>query len=164
MAQSENLLPFVLDAHCARVAIPALRDDDGAWRIYDESEIRRMGFIETAQRFRAVNRRLKNVGKGLPPPRAHRRKAKIDKAGSWKKRLSHSPGAGGKHICDACVPFTGGTDLVVDQTLYWQVIPDEDEAWYRVGMLGSQAMTEAITPFNPKGGFGERHIMRCPTG
>ena len=74
MAQSENLLPFVLDAHCARVAIPALRDDDGAWRIYDESEIRRMGFIETAQRFRAVNRRLKNVGKGLPPPRAHRRK------------------------------------------------------------------------------------------
>ncbi len=29
-------------------------------------------------------------------------------------------------------------------------------------MLGSHAMTEAITPFNPKGGFGERHIHALP--
>jgi hypothetical protein len=29
-------------------------------------------------------------------------------------------------------------------------------------MLNSQAMTQAITPFNPKGAFGERHIHALP--
>ena len=29
-------------------------------------------------------------------------------------------------------------------------------------MLNSHAMTEAITPFNPKGAFGERHIHSLP--
>ena len=29
-------------------------------------------------------------------------------------------------------------------------------------MLGSQAMTEAITPFNPKGGFSERPYHALP--
>ena len=65
MAQSKNLLPFVLGAHCAPIAIPALRDEDGVWHVYDEIEIRRMGFIATARRFRAINRRLEDVGKGL---------------------------------------------------------------------------------------------------
>ena len=29
-------------------------------------------------------------------------------------------------------------------------------------MLNSHAMTEAITPFNPKGDFGERHVHTLP--
>ena len=29
-------------------------------------------------------------------------------------------------------------------------------------MLNSHAMTEAITPFNPRGAFGERHIHALP--
>jgi len=37
-----------------------------------------------------------------------------------------------------------------------------DEAWYYVGMLNSDAMTEAISPFNPKGDFGEHHIHTLP--
>ncbi len=89
MAQSENLLPFVLGAHCAPITIPVLRDGEGAWRICDETEIRRMGFIETARRFRAVNNKLKDVGKGPIPPRAHRRTVEIDKSGSGHGRLSY---------------------------------------------------------------------------
>ena len=55
-----------------------------------------------------------------------------------------------------------GQDLVIDQTLYWKVFDRADEAWFCVAMLGSHAMTEAITPFNPKGAFGERHIHALP--
>ena len=51
---------------------------------------------------------------------------------------------------------------MVDQTLYWKVIESEIEAWFCVGMLNSHALTEAITPFNPKGAFGERHIHALP--
>jgi len=53
-------------------------------------------------------------------------------------------------------------DLVIDQTLYWKVIASADEAWFFAGMLNSHAMTDAITPFNPKGAFGERHIHALP--
>ena len=49
-----------------------------------------------------------------------------------------------------------------DQTLYWKVIIAADEVWFCVAMLNSHAMTEAITPFNPKGAFGERHIHALP--
>ena len=37
-------------------------------------------------------------------------------------------GAGGKIICAACVPVAQAQDLVVDQTLYWRVVTDADEA------------------------------------
>ena len=162
MAQSENLLPFVLGGHCAPIAIPALRDDDGVWRIYDEAEIRRMGFIETARRFRVINTKLEGVGKGISL------QARIDVRSKLTKQVYGTDGylilsgAGGKHICAACIAVNGGIDLVVDQTLYWRFVAGEHEAWYCVGILGSRAMTEAITPFNPKGAFGERHIHALP--
>ena len=162
MAQSENLLPFVLGAHRAPIAIPALRGDHGVWRIYDEAEIRRMGFVETARRFRAINTRLEGVGKGISLQERIDVRLKLTKQVYGADGYLILAGAGGKHICAACVPVTGGTDLVVDQTLYWRFVAGEDEAWYCVGMLGSRAMTEAITPFNPKGAFGERHIHALP--
>ncbi|KRW96203.1 hypothetical protein AQY21_10400 [Paracoccus sp. MKU1] len=39
---------------------------------------------------------------------------------------------------------------------------DADEAWYQVGMLNSQALTNATLAFNPKGDFGERHLHTLP--
>ena len=162
MAQSKNLLPFVFGMHCAPIAIPALKDDDGGWSICDESEIRRMGFIETARRFRAINTSLINVGKGESLQERINFHTKLTKQIFGTNGYLILAGAGGKHICAACIPLTGATDLVVDQTLYWRFISGEDEAWYCVGMLGSQAMTEAIKPFNPKGAFGERHIHALP--
>ena len=53
-------------------------------------------------------------------------------------------------------------DLVIDQTLYWTVIHDRQEAWYWVGVFNSQAMTDAVLPLNPKGALGERHIHTLP--
>jgi SAM-dependent methyltransferase len=162
IAQSENLLPFVLGDHCAPVAIPAVRTSGGGWQIYNESDIRRMGFIQTTRRFQGINKKLGAVGQGKSL------QARIDERGKLTKqifgKIGHLvlTGAGGKHICAACVAISQARKLVIDQTLYWKICHDEHEAWYRVGLLNSHAMTEAIMPFNPKGDFGERHVHTLP--
>ena len=162
MAQSENLLPFTLGAHCAPIAIPAERDADGAWHILDEADIRRLGHVETARRFVRINARLARVGQGKSL------QGRVDERGKLSKQHFSEgghiimAGAGGKHICAACLPVAEADDLVIDQTLYWKVFSDENAAWFCVGMLNSHAMTEAIAPFNPKGAFGERHIHALP--
>jgi len=162
MAQSENLLPFVLGAHRAPMALPALRASGGTWSILDETEIRRQGFTQTARRFDAINQKLKTVGKGKTLQQ------RIDERGKLSKQVFGAAGhlilagAGGKIICAACLPVAQAQDLVVDQTLYWKVVADADEAWYQVGMLNSVALTNATLAFNPKGDFGERHLHTLP--
>ena len=121
-----------------------------------------MGLTETARRFQAINQSLEAVGQGKTLQQ------RIDERGKLMKQVIGEQGglvlsgAGGKHICAACVPAEEARSLAIDQTLYWQVFGDEDEAWYVTGMLNSHAMTEAISPFNPKGDFGERHIHTLP--
>ncbi len=162
MAQSENLLPFLLGQHRAPVAIPAVRDDLRKWTILETTEIRRMGFTRTARRFRSIDERLRRVGKGKPLQSRVDVRHKLTSQTFGTEGYLVVAGAGGKYICAACVSLEEASDLIVDQTLYWQVFADAAEAWYRVGMLNSYAMTEAIIPFNPKGTFGERHIHSLP--
>jgi methylase of polypeptide subunit release factors len=162
MAQSENLLPFALGAHCAPVAIPAERDASGAWHIRDEVDIRRSGHTETARRFARINARLATVGQGKSLQSRVDERGKLSKQHFGDSGYIILAGAGGKHICAACVPTTDAHDLVIDQTLYWKSFGDEGTARFCVGMLNSHAMTEAIAPFNPKGAFGERHIHALP--
>ena len=162
MAQSENLIPFLLGQHRAPVALPAMRDDLGEWTVLKTTEIRRRGFIRTARRFRSIDERLKGAGKGTPLQSRVDERRKLTKQTFGSDGYLVVAGAGGKYICAACVPLEEASNLVVDQTLYWQVFGDADEAWYRVGMLNSHAMTEATIPFNPKGAFGERHIHSLP--
>lgn len=52
--------------------------------------------------------------------------------------------------------------LVIDQTLYWYLSPTEEEAIYIAGLLNSTALWEAISDFQPEGGFGKRHIHTLP--
>ena len=54
------------------------------------------------------------------------------------------------------------TRLVIDQTLYWYLADSEDEAIYIVGLLNSDALSDAIKDFQPEGGFGKRHIHTLP--
>lgn len=162
MAQSEILLPFLLGGHRTPVALPAQRNPAGEWTLLDEKAIRGMGFTETARGFRAINEKLADVGKGKTLQERIDERRKLS-----KQVLGHTgslvlTGAGGKTICAACLPVSEAQDLVVDQTLYWQVIPEEERAWFLTGMLNSDAMTRAIAPFNPKGAFGERHIHTLP--
>jgi methylase of polypeptide subunit release factors len=162
MAQSENLLPFTLGAHCAPIAIPAERDASGAWLICDEADIRRSGHTHTARRFGRINAKLAKVGQGKSLQSRVDERGKLSKQHFGGSGYIILAGAGGKHICAACLPVAEAHDLVIDQTLYWKVFGNEDVAWFCVGMLNSHAMTEAITPFNPKGAFGERHIHALP--
>ena len=53
-----------LGTHCAPIAVPAERDDDGIWQVYDNAEIQRMGYTQTARRFQAINEKLKGVEPG----------------------------------------------------------------------------------------------------
>jgi hypothetical protein len=52
--------------------------------------------------------------------------------------------------------------LVIDQTLYWYLATTEEEAIYITGLLNSSALWEAISDFQPEGGFGKRHIHTLP--
>lgn len=162
MAQSENLLPFLLGENCPPVAIPADRDRQGVWRIYSEADIRRMGFTQSARRFATINVKLKKVGKGKTLQLRIDERGKLTKQNFGDAGFLIVCGAGGKHICAACLPVSAARDLIIDQTFYWKVIPSEEEAWFVVGMLNSHALTAAIAPFNPKGAFGERHIHTLP--
>ena len=71
-------------------------------------------------------------------------------------------GAGGGIACGACIPVNSYKDTVLDQTLYWRLVSTATEAWYRVGLLNSAALTEAIRAFNPEGEFGARHAHTLP--
>jgi hypothetical protein len=162
MAQSENLLPFVLGNHCAPIAIPAVRTTAGGWKLMDDADIRREGFTETARRFAAINKRLASVGKGKTLQQRVGERGKLTKQVIGADGYLVLSGAGGKYICATCIASKDALKLAIDQTLYWQVFADEDAAWYCVGMLNSHALTEAIGPFNPKGDFGERHVHTLP--
>lgn len=162
IAQSENLLPFVLGPHRAPIAIPAYRDTAGKWQVRVPADIRRMGFTETARRFDRVDSALRSIdGTSLA--------SRIDVRGKLSSQCFGAEGfvvlfgAGGTYICAACLPGAEASTLVIDQTLYWQSVPDEDNAWYRTGVLNSSALTQAILPFNPKGNFGPRHIHTLPS-
>ena len=162
MAQSENLLPFVLGPHRAPLALPARRSPNGAWTLLDEAAIRREGFTQTARRFAAINEKLKAVGKGKSLQERIDERRKLSKQVFGGQGYLILAGAGGKNICAACVPLAEAKDLVVDQTLYWKVVAETSEAWFQVGMLNSLALTTATLPFNPKGDFSERHLHTLP--
>ena len=69
-------------------------------------------------------------------------------------------GAGGGIPCSAYLK-TSDYDLdklVIDQTLYWHVTNDADEAIYLTGMLNSESIDILITDFQPIGAFGKRHV------
>ena len=162
MVQSENLLPFMLGRHCAPIAIPAERSEDGDWVIHDESDIRRMGYIRTARRFERINAKLLKVGKGQTLQQRIDERGKLSKQVFGKEGYLVLTGAGGKYICAAYLPAEDACGCVIDQTVYWQIVNTLAEAYYHVGILNSDALTVAITPFNPKGEFGERHIHTLP--
>ena len=162
MAQSENLLPFALGDYMAPIAIPAYRDSSGSWQFFNEAQIRGMGLIETARRFHAINKELAKNGKGKTLQERIDERFKLSKQKLGDAGSLVLAGAGGKYICAACLPVADAADLVIDQTLYWRVVPDEEQAMFMTGMLNSDAMTQAVLPFNPKGAFGERHIHALP--
>jgi hypothetical protein len=74
-------------------------------------------------------------------------------------------GAGGSKPTVAYAPLArlGCERLVIDQTLYFCVVEDEEQAIYLTGLFNSDALDRLLKPFQPKGAFTERHIHKLPT-
>lgn len=73
-------------------------------------------------------------------------------------------GAGGANVCSAyCNVDPHLADkLVIDQTLYWAQVDDEDAATYLTGLFNSEAINLIIQDFQPQGTFGRRHVHTLP--
>ena len=72
--------------------------------------------------------------------------------------------ASGANPCAAYINLTqlDRNRIVIDQTLYWYLATSEEEAIFLTGLLNSAALAEAISDFQPEGGFGKRHIHALP--
>lgn len=151
LIQSLNLLPFILDEQYVQIGIPARRTDLGEWEIMTSSEIRTAGFLQTARRFDRIDRAMaaENVVRPLHEKIDERRKLTIQTFPPSQYIVVN--GAGGAVACAAMFGVDSIPDAVLDQTLYWTVVPTVEEAWYRVGLMNSYALTQAIRQFNPEG-------------
>ena len=67
-------------------------------------------------------------------------------------------GAGGSKPCATYIKLDASDRYIVDQTLYWYATNSEDEALYLVGLLNSDSITKIISPFQPEGQQGKRHV------
>jgi len=162
MAQSLNLLPFVLDGNFTRIAIPARRDDAGRWEVMDVAAIRTEGMTQTARRFERIERAMKGAGIRKPLHEYIDERAKLTRQVFPADQYLVFNGAGGGIACAAMLRVADQPDIVIDQTLYWSLVTTEDEAWYRTGVFNTDALTTAIRDFNPEGELGPRHLHTLP--
>ena len=162
MVQSLNLLPFTLDGHFVQIGIPARRDTQGRMEIMDVAAIRTAGYNQTARRFQRIDRAMTdaNVVKPLHEKIDERRKLSLQVFPPDHYLVLN--GAGGGVACAAMLSLAEIPDIVVDQTLYWTLVPTSEEAWYRVGLINTDALTQAIREFNPEGELGPRHLHTLP--
>jgi hypothetical protein len=162
MVQSLNLLPFACVGPFAPIALPARRGPSGKWKLFDSSEIRTSGFRQTAIRFQRIDATIVRERAGKPLVERIDERNKLTIQVFPKDHYLVLSGAGGGIPCGACLPISDHKDAIIDQTLYWRVVPTAGEAWYRVGLLNSDAITEAVRDFNPEGEFGPRHPHTLP--
>ena len=89
---------------------------------------------------------------------------KLDKQNFSTKNWLVLSSASGANPCAAYISLEvlDRSRLIIDQTLYWYLADTEDEATYIVGLLNSDALSDAIKDFQPEGGFGKRHIHTLP--
>jgi len=162
MVQSLNLLPFMLNRNFVSIAIPARRSDEGKWEMMDAAAIRTAGFTRTARRFQRIDRAMadEDVVKPLHEKINERNKLALQTFPPEGYLVLN--GAGGGVACAGHLPLSTHRDIVVDQTLYWTVVASEEEAWYRVGLINTDALTEAVREFNPEGELGPRHLHTLP--
>lgn len=89
---------------------------------------------------------------------------KLDKQNFSTKNWMVLSSASGANPCAAYIALEAldRSRLIIDQTLYWYLADTEDEAIYIVGLINSDALSDAIKDFQPEGGFGKRHIHTLP--
>jgi len=163
---SSLVTPFHVAAP-EKALLPIKKDNNGTWRPLTILEILKMG--RTAKN--TFDEILKTASPKSPTP-----ESLFDKLNTNRGKLEQQhvrstgylvvTGAGGKNVCAAFVEVShfNPDSLILDQTLYWAQVDTADEAFYLTGLLNSDAISSIIKEFQPRGGFGERHIHKLPFG
>jgi methylase of polypeptide subunit release factors len=158
---SKHVAPFVIAASGCAVLPIAWSGPNGRWyratdadiatspaaRDHFRDAIRESGYADIREWWEALDYRGKLTRQVMQPDR-------------WLVVY----GAGGTYPAAACarVGDLGPEPPVIDQTLYWAIV-DEDEAAYLTGLINSDALLERIADFIPEGAFGPRHIHTLPS-
>jgi hypothetical protein len=161
MVQSQNLLPFVCAEPFAIIALPAR---DTAAAIGRDARRGSDPRARLPSHRHAIRSDRRGARRRIESSAARGRSTSATNCRDsvFRRIITSLTGAGGGISCAACLPVNGHEDIVIDQTVYWRLVASSGEAWYRVGLLNSDAITEAIRPFNPQGEFGERHLHTLP--
>lgn len=156
---SKHLSPFIMAAP-AKGLIPG-RKVQGVWKPLFQADLALVN-ASTEYVFRQI---ADAVGQDLVPFLSET----INIYGKlYKQNFSQCylvlSSASGSNPCAAYIDLRqfDRNRLVIDQTLYWYLSETEDEAIYISGLLNSTALWEAISDFQPEGGFGKRHIHTLP--
>ncbi len=157
---SKHLSPFYV-SNPAKVIIPAIKNEDG-WRPINQDDMALMN-RSTEYVFnniqREIDKSFTDIFNRVINIRGKLKKQKFA-LGNWLVLSS----AGGTNPCAAYINLNDfdSSKLIIDQTLYWYLAENEQEAIYIVGMLNSNALASAIKDFQPQGEFGPRHIHTIP--
>lgn len=157
---SKHLSPFIM-ASPAKCLIPG-RKTQGVWKPILSEDLALLN-ASTAYVFQQI---VDAIGQELAPFLSET----INIYGKLYKQNFASgdflvlSSASGSNPCAAYIDLRefDRSRLVIDQTLYWYIAATEDEAIYISGLLNSVALWEAISDFQPEGGFGRRHIHTLP--
>lgn len=159
---SKHLSPFYMDTP-AKVLMPG-KKANGQWKAISATD-RALMNASTAYVFKQIEEDA-NTPSSLETYLHDTINiyGKLDKQNFSAKNWLVLSSASGANPCAAYISL-GTFDrarLIIDQTLYWYLADSEDEAIYIVGLLNSDALSDAIKDFQPEGGFGKRHIHTLP--
>lgn len=157
---SKHLSPFSVSKP-EKVILPGKRID-GRWRGLSDEEI---ALLNSGTTYTFTEIQAKS---GMPLSALFDQKInirnKLDKQSFGLARWLVLSNAGGTNPCAAYIDLNNmdKKKLIIDQTLYWYIAESEEEALYIVGILNSVTLSNAISDFQPQGGFGARHIHTIP--
>lgn len=159
---SKHLTPFSV-GEAAPGILPFEKNEDG-WRALSNSEIALHGAATSTVFKKTMGIMESNPGDYFDYVDTPRKKLSIQQmpVTGWLVVM----GAGGKNVCSGFTNLSqiNVAKIIIDQTLYWVVVPSKEEALYLCGLLNSEAINTVIREFQPRGERGERHIHKLPLG
>jgi hypothetical protein len=155
---SNIVTPFGL-SEIPLALLPIKVNADGAWERLTNRHINAMSrpvkntFKEIEREYNALQGANRDIFRN-----ALNWRGKLEKQNFYDKKFLVVYGAGGSKPCACYIKLDASDRHIVDQTLYWYATNSEDEALYLVGLLNSDSITKIISPFQPEGQQGKRHV------
>lgn len=161
VALSKHVLPFLV-LQPAEAVLP-IRRLGGKVQVLNVSELRKLGFRETAKW-------MAKVEKEWASTRGAKTSTTATEYLDYQGKLTSQPtgvaplvlyNASGTDLSAAVVePHAFGGRLIVDHKLYWLACDSAEEAHYVCAFLNAASVNEAIKPFQSMGLMGERDIHK----